>query len=222
MKCIGVGTPELLPNANEHVTDYSEIDIQALLDAGRVKKIIEEAWNVSETEIKKNRLPFWESVFALSNGIFGVRGSFEESEVNYDEYPATFVNGVCGYAPYHHLWKLPGYPETRHAILNICDWTKIDLTVDGEKFSVSSSELLEHKRTLNMKSGTVERNFKWKTSTGKIVNVKTVRLVSMVQRHVAALRYEIIPEESCEIILTSKLNVETPSKVIAGLLRWVM
>ena len=42
MKCIGIGTPELLPNAHEHVTDYSEIDIQALLDAGHAKKFPEE------------------------------------------------------------------------------------------------------------------------------------------------------------------------------------
>jgi len=216
MKCIGVGTPELLPNANEHVTDYSEISIRSLLDAGRVEKIIEEPWNITETEIKKNRLPFWESVFALSNGIFGVRGSFEETDVGYDEYPATLVNGVCGYEPYNHLWELPGYPESHHAILNICDWTKIDLTVDGETFSIDFSEILEHKRTLNMKQGIVEREFKWKTLSGKIVNVKIIRLVSMVQRHIAALRYEITPEQDCEIKLTSQLNLETISKVKAG------
>ena len=216
MKCIGVGTPELLPNAHEHVTDYSEIDLQALLDAGRVKKIAEEPWNVTETEIKKNRMPFWETVLALSNGIFGVRGSLEETNVDYEEYPATFVNGVCGYQPYQHIWKLPGYPETRHAILNICDWTKIDLTVDGEKFSAAKSELLAHKRTLNMKNGTVEREFKWKTSAGKIINVKTMRFVSMVRRHVAALRYEVEPESECEIKFTSELNLDTKSKVIEG------
>ena len=216
MKCIGVGTPELLPNANEHVTNYSEISIRSLLDAGRVKKIIEEPWNITETEIKKNRLPFWESVFALSNGIFGVRGSLEETDTGYNEYPATLVNGVCGYEPYNHLWALPGYPKTRHAILNICDWTKIDLTVDGETFSINSSEILEHKRTLNMKQGTVEREFKWKTLSGKIVGVKTIRLVSMVQRHIAALRYEVISEQDCEIKLTSKLNVDTKSKIMPG------
>ncbi len=216
MKCIGVGTPKLLPNAHEHITDYSEIDICALLDAGRVKKIIEEPWNITETEIKKNRFPFWESVFALSNGIFGVRGSFEETDAGYDEYPATLVNGICGYEPYNHLWKLPGYPETHHAILNICDWTKIDLTVDGETFSINSSEILEHKRTLNMKQGIVEREFKWKTLSGKVINVKTTRLVSMVQRHIAALRYEVTPEENCEIKLTSQLNLEIISKVKAG------
>ncbi|RLD10006.1 MAG: beta-phosphoglucomutase [Chlamydiae bacterium] len=216
MKCIGIGTPELLPNAYEHVIDYNEVDIRALLDAGRVKRIPEEPWNITETEIKKNRFSFWESVFALSNGIFGVRGSLEESDTGYDEYPATFVNGVCGYEPYNHLWKLPGYPETHHAILNICDWTKIDLTVDGETFSIDSSEILEHKRTLNMKHGIVEREFKWKTLSGKVINVKTTRLVSMVKRHIAALRYEITPDENCEITLTSQLNLDTISKVKAG------
>lgn len=36
MKCIGIGDPARLPNANECTTDYAQIDLQALLDAGRI------------------------------------------------------------------------------------------------------------------------------------------------------------------------------------------
>jgi len=216
MRCIGVGTPELIPGAHEHVTNYSEINIRALLDAGRVKGIVEDPWNITESEIKKDRFPFWESAFALSNGIFGVRGSFEETNPGYDEYPTTLVNGICGYEPYEHLWKLPGYPETRHAILNICDWTKIDLTVDKETFSINSSEILDHKRTLNLKHGTVEREFKWKTSSDKIINIKTTQLISIIQQHITTLHYSITPKQDCDISLTSKLNLDVKSNAMPG------
>ena len=33
MKCVGVGTPELLPNASMCISDYSKIDISAMLGA---------------------------------------------------------------------------------------------------------------------------------------------------------------------------------------------
>jgi len=216
MKCIGVGNPERLPNAFDHVTDYNDIDIRALLDAGRVKSISEEAWRVTETELKNNRFPFWETAFALSNGVMGVRGTFEESSVGYKEYPATFLNGICGYESYHHLWKLPGYPDARHAILNICDWTNIDLIVDGENLSVATSILREHKRSLDLKRGILEREFVWETNSGKKVHVKTERIVSMVRRNIAALRYSVTPETDCELIFKSKTHAQIVSRVMAG------
>ncbi|MFW6303317.1 MAG: beta-phosphoglucomutase, partial [Candidatus Sumerlaeota bacterium] len=37
MKCIGVGKPELLPSAAETITDYADIDIEAMLDSGRTR-----------------------------------------------------------------------------------------------------------------------------------------------------------------------------------------
>jgi len=216
MKCVGVGTPELLPNAFEHVTDYSKIDIRALLDAGRVKTIIEEPWKITETELKKNRFPFWETAFALSNGVIGVRGTFEESSVGYEEYPATFLNGICGYEPYQHLWKLPGYPDSRHAILNICDWTKIDLIVDGETFSVEKSTLLNHKRSLVLKRGILEREFVWKTKSDKKIHVKTERIVSMVRQNIAALRYSVTPETDCELTFKSKMSAVMKSNIMSS------
>ncbi len=215
MKCIGVGTPDRLPNAFEHITDYNEIDICAMLDAGRVKSIAEDSWRITETELKRNRFPFWETAFALSNGVIGVRGTFEESSVGYEEYPATFLNGICGYEPYQYLWKLPGYPDDRHAILNICDWINIDLKVDGETFSVAKSNFLKHKRSLNLKSGILEREFIWETNSGKKIHVKTQRFVSMVRKNIAGLRYSVTPETECELTFKSQTLTELKSKVMS-------
>ncbi len=216
MKCIGVGEPERLPNAHECMTEYSEIDLQALLDAGRVKTIAAEPWNISESELQKNRFLYWESAFALTNGVFGVRGTFEESEPGYDEYPATFVNGICGYEPYEHIWKMPGYPEARHAILNIADWANVDLTVDGEKFSIATAKLTDHRRTLDLKRGVLERKFVWETQSGKTVTVKTERLVSMVRRQIGALRYAVTAPKGSEVLLNSRTQLVMDSAVMPG------
>ncbi|MEN8256065.1 MAG: beta-phosphoglucomutase, partial [Verrucomicrobiota bacterium] len=216
MKCIGVGEAHRLPNAYETITDYATIDVQALLDAGRPATIAEEPWRVSEDALKKNRFPFWETAFALSNGVFGVRGTFEESDPGYKEYPATFVNGVCGYEPYTHLWTLPGYPESRHAIMNMADWANIDLTVDGETFSIATADMANHRRSLDMKRGVLERSFEWNTKSGKTVTVKTERFVSMVRRQIAALRYAVAAPAGCGVSLRSRTRLVVPSAVMPG------
>ncbi len=216
MKCIGIGEPERLPNAHETITDYAEIDLQALLDAGRVKTIAKEPWNVSEDALMRNRFIYWESAFALSNGVFGVRGTFEESDPGYDAYPATLVNGICGYTPYEHIWKMPGYPESRHAILNMADWANVDLTVDGETFSIATAKMSSHRRSLDLKRGVLDREFVWETKSGKTVAVKTQRLVSMVRRQIGALRYAVTAPEGCGISLRSRTRLVMPSAVMPG------
>jgi alpha,alpha-trehalose phosphorylase len=216
MKCIGVGPAERLPNAYECVTDYAQIDLQALLDAGRVKTIPKEAWRVTEEELKKNRFHYWETALALSNGVFGVRGTFEESDPGYAEYPATLVNGICGYTPYEHIWKMPGYPEARHAILNMADWANVDLTVDGETFSIATAKMSAHRRSLDLRRGVLEREFTWNTRSGKTVTVKTERLVSMVRRQIGALRYAVEAPAGCAVSLQSRTRLVMPSAVMPG------
>lgn len=216
MKCIGVGEPARLPNAHECITDYAEIDLQALLDAGRIKTIPKEPWNVTEDALKRDRFPYWETAFALSNGVFGVRGTFEEGNPGYAEYPATLVNGICGYTPYEHLWKMPGFPEARHAILNMADWAKVDLTVDGETFGIATARLSTHRRSLDLRRGVLEREFVWETKSGKRVRVKTERLVSMARRQVAALRYRVEAPAGCAVSLKSRTRLAMPSAVMPG------
>ena len=216
MKCIGVGPAEHLPNAHETIIDYADIDLQALLDAGRVNTIQKEPWNVAEDELKKDRFNYWETAFALSNGVFGVRGTFEESDPGYKAYPATFVNGICGYEPYQHIWKMPGYPEARHAILNMADWVNVDLTVDGETFSIATAKMSTHCRSLDLKRGVLEREFIWETKSGKTVQVKTGRLVSMVRRQIGALRYAVTAPDGCEVLLTSRTRLVMRSAVMPG------
>ena len=216
MKCIGVGPADRLPNAHECITAYDEIDLQALLDAGRIRTIAAEPWNISEDVLQQNRFTYWESAFALSNGVFGVRGTFEESNPGYEEYPATLVNGICGYEAYEHLWEMPGYPKDRHAILNMADWANVDLTVDGEAFSIATAKLASHRRSLDLKRGILEREFEWVLESGKIVSVKTERLVSMLRKQVGALRYAVTAPEGSVVSLQSRTRLVVESAVMPG------
>jgi beta-phosphoglucomutase len=44
MKCVGVGTHEVLTQADETIAAYDEIDVEALLETGRKTRIAAESW----------------------------------------------------------------------------------------------------------------------------------------------------------------------------------
>ncbi len=219
MKCIGVGTPEVLPNAPECVQDYEEVDVGALLDAGRTSRPPAEAWTLAETEPRPNRRGYWESVFALSNGYIGLRGSYEEEAgaPAGPAYPATFINGIYGYEPYEFVVRFPGYPPHRHAVLNLCDWRALNIEVDGERFSMSRGEVTEYRRELDMRRGVLERSLVWQSPAGAKLRIRTTRLVSMRRRHNAALRCEVTPLDSdVRLAFVSEFRGKVPGRALPG------
>lgn len=193
MKAVGVGSKDVLPNAPEVITDYGAIDVDALLDSGRPSRLPAEPWTIAETKVSPARAQYWESLLALTNGFMGLRGTYEEDDPALADfaYPGMFLNGIYDYEPYHHVVSFPGYPQRRHVMLNICDWRIINLTVDGERFSMFSGKLGEYRRELDMKRGIVTRSLTWESPSGKRVRIRTTRLVSMARRHSAVIRYEV-------------------------------
>jgi alpha,alpha-trehalose phosphorylase len=207
MKCVGVGTPELLPNAAEVLPDFSAVDLQALLETGRLHRPEPEPWGITQTTLRSGRCNYWESIFALSNGMIGVRGALEETSWPGQAYPATFANGVFGRKPYEHLWKLPGFAEGLEMMLNLADWTRVDLTVDGVLFHPDAAGIANHHRHLDFSRGCLVREFEWCPNATAKVRVRTTRLVSMARRHCAALSYEVEAISDCRVELTASTMI---------------
>jgi len=204
MKCVGIGQAEQLPNAPEVLPDFVSVDLGSLLETGRLHRPEAEAWGITQTALRERRGSYWESIFALSNGIIGVRGSLEETAWPGHSYPATFVNGVFGRKPYEHLWKLPGFAEGLEMMLNVAEWTRVDLEVDGVKFAPDAAGIGGHRRRLDFEKGCLDREFEWAPGGGTAkVRVRTKRLVSMDRRHCAALSYEVEALGDCEVRLTA-------------------
>ena len=67
----------------------------------------------------------------------------------------------------------------------------IKLFVDDEPFWLPNAHLLNYDRRLNMKSGTLDREILWETPSGKQVSITSRRLVSFVNRRVAAISYRV-------------------------------
>jgi len=174
-----------------------------------------EAWCVREPELDLNRLAATESVFALANGHVGLRGNLDEGEPN--GVPGTYLNSFYELRPLPYGEAGYGYPESGQSIVNVTNGKPMRLLVDDEPFDVRYGELRSHERTLDMRTGTLERRVEWCSPAGQAIRLRTTRLVSFTQRSIAAIRYEVEPlEEPARLILQSELVANEDMPVETG------
>src|SRR5579884_3334566 len=148
-----------------------------------------EPWSVHETQLDLDKLAPTESVFALSNGHIGLRGNFDEGEPH--GIPGTYLNSVFELRPLPYAEAGYGYPEAGQTVVNVTNGKLIRLLVDDEPLDVRYGELLSHRRCLDLRAGVLRRELEWRSPAGARVRVRSTRLVSFVQRAVAAVRYEV-------------------------------
>jgi alpha,alpha-trehalose phosphorylase len=101
-------------------------------------------------------------------------------------------------------------PHLGQSILNCPDGTLIKLLFDGEPFIPAQVEVLSFRLALELKTGTLVREIAWATPAGRHMRLRIVRLVSLDQRHLAAIQYELVPEADAEIVISSELLYRAP------------
>ncbi|MFG2455893.1 glycoside hydrolase family 65 protein [Streptomyces sp. NPDC048523] len=163
-----------------------------------------EPWAVRETDLNLDVLAQSESVFALSNGHVGWRGNLDEGEPH--GLPGSYLNGV------HELHPLPyaeagyGYPESGQSVIDVTNGKIVRLLVDDEPFDLRYGRLVAHERTLDLRRGVLERSCEWISPAGSRIRVRSTRLVSLTQRAVAAVSYEVEPVDSrTRVVIQSEL-----------------
>ena len=145
-----------------------------------------------------------ESLFALSNGHIGLRGNLDEGEPH--GLPGTYLNSFYEVRPLPYAEAGFGYPEGGQTIVDVTNGKLFRLLVDDEPFDVRYGEVLEHERVLDMRAGTLTRTTHWRAPSGKQVRVVSTRLVSLVQRSVAAIEYTVEAiDEFARITVQSEL-----------------
>lgn len=148
-----------------------------------------EPWCLRATDLDLDVLAQTESVFALSNGHIGWRGNLDEGEPH--GLPGTYLNGV------HQMRTLPyvepgyGYPESGQIVTNVTNGKVIRLLVDDEPFDVTYGRLDAHEWCLDFRDGVLHRRTDWVSPADRAVRVTSTRMVSLVHRSIAAVRYEV-------------------------------
>jgi alpha,alpha-trehalose phosphorylase len=161
-------------------------------------------WKIIEERFSPQFLGQMETLFALSNGYLGMRGTFEEGTPSID--PGNFVNGFYESWPIIYGEEAFGFAKTGQTIVNLPDLKTIRLFVDDEPFYLPTADLRRYERVLDMQSGTLRREVVWQMASGTLVSIKSERLVSFEHRHLAALCYEVrILNARAPVVISSEI-----------------
>ena len=163
-----------------------------------------EPWCLRETTLDPEVLAQSESLFALSNGHLGWRGNLDEGEPH--GLPGSYLNGVYEQRPLPYAEAGYGYPEVGQSAINVTNGKVIRLLVDDQPFDIRYGELVTHERVLDFRTGLLHREVEWRSPQGKAVRVRSTRLVSLSQRAVAAISYEVeATGAAVQVVLQSEL-----------------
>lgn len=149
-------------------------------------------WRLTETRYAEGGVA--ETLFAVSNGYLGLRGNHIEGRGAHEH--GTFINGLHETWPIRHAEQAYGFAEVGQTIVNAPDAKIMRLYVDDEPLSFDEADVREYRRSLDLRTGVLERDVLWVTPSGKRIRMRDERLVSFEERHLAILRLEITVENS--------------------------
>ncbi|HET6359013.1 glycoside hydrolase family 65 protein [Streptomyces sp.] len=136
-----------------------------------------------------------ESICTLGNGYFATRGAAPECVADSVHYPGTYVAGC-----YNRLTsEVAGRLVENEDMVNLPNWLPLrfrSATDDDTApwLTPDTATLLDHRLSLDLRSGTLERQVRYEDAEGHRTLVRQLRLVHMANPHLAALRTEITAE----------------------------
>jgi alpha,alpha-trehalose phosphorylase len=171
------------------------------LDRGRFPV---DEWALCETEFDPALQGRTETLFAVGNGYLGMRGNLEEGRDGHDH--GTFINGFHETWPIRHAEEAFGFARVGQTIVSVPDAKVIRLYVDDEPFVVSEAEILAYSRVLDFRDGVLVRELDWRTPSGKSVRIRSRRMVSFTDRHLAVIDYEVtLLDADASILISSQI-----------------
>ncbi|MGQ0467395.1 MAG: glycoside hydrolase family 65 protein [Sporichthyaceae bacterium] len=163
-----------------------------------------EPWCLRETRLDLALLPQSESLFALSNGHIGLRGNLDEGEPHGT--PGSYLNSLYEQRLLPYAENAYGYPESGETMVDVPNGKLIRILVDDEPFDVRYGELRDHTRSLDLRAGLLERSALWCSPAGDLIRLRSVRLVSLTHRAIAAVRLSVeAVNNPVRVVLQSEL-----------------
>lgn len=169
------------------------------------KYFLVDQWSVIEEGFDPEYGLVSESVFSSANEYMGVRGYFEEGYGG-EKNVGSYFNGFYEETPIFHPARYKGFVDISRDMTNSVDWLYTRLELDGEQLDLAKSQFELFHRTLNFKTGILNRSFIWSTKSGKRVKITFERFLSMEINYAGCQRIEFEP-----------LNFSGEISVISGL-----
>ncbi|WP_419817968.1 glycoside hydrolase family 65 protein [Glaciibacter flavus] len=162
-------------------------------------------WALVETSFSPDNMGQTETIFSVGNGYLGMRGNIEEGRDGHQH--GTFVNGFHETWPIRHAEEAFGFARVGQTIVNAPDAKIVRLYVDDEPLVITEADLLSYERRLDFRTGILERDLEWRTPAGKRVAIRSQRMTSFTDRHIAVITYEVT-------LLDADANVTLSSQIL--------
>ncbi|WP_110180510.1 glycoside hydrolase family 65 protein [Nocardioides solisilvae] len=163
-------------------------------------------WRLVETAYTGEDLGTTETLFTVANGYLGMRGNPEEGREAREH--GTYLNGFHETWPIRHAEAAFGFARTGQTIVNVPDAKLVKLYVDDEPLMLGTSEVESYERHLDFADGILRRSLVWRTPSGKRVRIDSTRMVSMTERHLAVITFEVtmLTGDAALVISSQLLN----------------
>ncbi|MBE5907776.1 MAG: glycoside hydrolase family 65 protein [Lachnospiraceae bacterium] len=158
-------------------------------------KAYDSAWCLTEEGRDPRLSKYYEGLFTQGNGYMDVRASFEEGlasvqqDREYERKPAnvtleahveeesnwgTYIPGVVGRHPY-----------LMTEMINLPYFFDLQLEWEGERLDMNDACIRNYRRYLDLRDGTLHREFIWETAAGAVLELSYLRFLSMDAKHLA-------------------------------------
>jgi maltose phosphorylase len=163
-------------------------------------------WCIIEEGFDPMRQRASESIFSIGNGRMGQRANFEETYSG-SSLQGTYIAGIYYPDKTKVGWWKNGYPEYFAKVLNAPNFIGLKISINNEILDLTTCKVMEFKRILNMKEGTLGRNFIAELPSGTKVKISAFRFLSMASPETGVIRYCITPlNKDSEIEFIAYLN----------------
>jgi hypothetical glycosyl hydrolase len=138
-------------------------------------------WILAEEDFNPECQGKCESIMALGNGYLGLRSAFEEPYVGQTR--NLFVAGTYNKSDINEVTELP----------NAADVVETQIYLNSELFSLTTGNILEYLRYLNLKNGELVREILWESPKSEKYRLVFRRFVSLKDLHLVGVKISIIP-----------------------------
>jgi alpha,alpha-trehalose phosphorylase len=147
-----------------------------------------------------------ESIFALQNGLIGIRGNFAEG-YGTGENKETLINGFYNFYDYSYEENSIAFPQKGQRIVNVTDSQTIELYVNNKPLNLKNTTVIDLKRELDLETGLSKREILYQTEENRI-RVIEERLVLYDFQEAFLIRLKITPlDNDCKLKIVSKLKL---------------
>jgi len=189
MFAIGVGF-EPLDFADVHVYSLTKIDAAFLEGLTREDHGVPPQTLIHDDHSSFEQLKVDETLFALSNGVIGFKGSFAEG-YGKDDLPQTFINGFYNFIPYHYEENSIHFPQVGQTMVNVLDGSAMHVFVNQHQVDLTHCRLVSLHREYRLHEGCTQRVAVYEIEKNHIITIKEERLVSRSTPHLVVINLSI-------------------------------